>query len=90
MSASISRSDSMAAGLEGPRTSASRFGRCRARIVRASSGRLLVGWRVGTIGHEWDSRMMSPSFATALLAVDFTVPFDNPVASAISASDSPP
>ena len=48
------------------------------------------GPRIGGIGHECDSRMMSPSFATALLAVDFTVPFDSPVVSAISASDRPP
>jgi len=51
-----------------------------------------IGWLIGvlaSIGHEW-AFMIAPSLATALLAVDFTVPLDNPVASAISASDNPP
>ena len=46
--------------------------------------------RGGLLGHECVVRMMSPSFATARLAVDLTVPFDSPVASAISASERPP
>ena len=48
----------------------------------------LIG-TLGAIGHEW-AFMISPSLATALLAVDFTVPLDSPVVSAISASDRPP
>ena len=47
---------------------------------------------VGSAGrsHSVSARMASPSLATARLAVDLTVPFDSPVASAISASDRPP
>ena len=52
----------------------------------------LPGWLIGVLGpvrHDW-AFMICPSLATALLAVDFTVPLDSPVVSAISASDSPP
>ena len=50
----------------------------------------LVPVRSVPAGHRHRALMMSPSLATALLAVDLTVPFDSPVASAISASDRPP
>jgi len=58
-----------------------------ARVLRRRIARLVA--MLGAIDHEW-AFMISPSLATALLAVDFTVPLDNPVVSAISASDSPP
>ena len=68
----------------------------RSACERTCSARESCAWRIGrligalgSIGHEW-AFMISPSLATALLAVDFTVPLDSPVVSAISASDSPP
>ena len=52
-----------------------------ARVLRRRMARLIGV--LGSIDHEW-AFMISPSLATALLAVDFTVPLDNPVVSAIS------
>ena len=66
--------------------------RLRKDLFGARVLRLFIGRRIdvlGSIDHEW-AFMISPSLATALLAVDFTVPFDSPVVSAISASDNPP
>lgn len=61
----------------------------RPRIARLTPAIPRAPRRRGSAAHVCDL-MISPSLATALLAVDFTVPFDSPVASAISASDKPP
>jgi len=66
--------------------------RLREDLFGARVLRLRRGWLIGVLGpvrHDW-AFMICPSLATALLAVDFTVPLDSPVVSAISASDSPP
>ena len=59
----------------------SRFRRCPGTVGSLTSGIRL--------SHD-SVAIARPSFAIARLAVDLTVPFDNPVASAISASESPP